>query len=231
MVAPFLKKAFQGLVGETTASFYRLNRAGQPIGLILDINPLPSEDRVKFDMIDAESSPDEYDVTDNPLQDLTDASSNVHVRLKRMTITGTISGDINLGLLGSVGIGSLPSQISPLRKDLQAIEALRNMGDQREPIMVVTPRRTLPSAFITLVDAPWTPELGQNSIVTIHLKEARIVDPLAPGSLIADVAASNTGNNASTPAGGQSGTTVFTQQVTEPPVFGGAPSIVALAPL
>lgn len=231
MVSPIIQRAFEGLVGVSTASIYRLNRAGQPIGLVIDINPLPSEDSVQLDMIDAESSPDEYDVTENPLQDFTSATSNVHVRPKRMSITGTISSDVNLGLLGSVGIGNLPGQISPLRKDLQALEALRVMGDRGEPVMVVTPRRTLPAAFFQLIDDPWAPDIGENTIVTLNFVEARIVDPLAPGSVIQDVAASNTGNNAVNSAGGQSGTSVATQRVTEPAAFGAAPYVVAMAPL
>jgi hypothetical protein len=227
MVSPFIAAAFEGMLGITTATFYRLNSIGHPIGLVADINPLPTQDRTQLDMIDAESSPDVYDTTDNPLQDFSSATSNVHKPPVRMSITGTISSEINLGLLGSFGIGNIPGRVSSFRKDLQVLETLRAMGDRKEPIMVVTPRRTLPKAFITLIDPVWTPDLGQNTIVTINVKETRIVDPLAPGSVILDTGAMNTGNNANNPAGGQSGTPIDTQAVSAPSAPGGAPSVVA----
>ena len=227
MVAPFIQKAFEGLVGSSTASFFRLNQFGNPIRLITDIDPIPTADRVTLDMIDSESSPDEYDVTENPLQDFSSATSNVHQNLKRMEIVGTLVSSINLGLIGSVGIGNLPGQASPLRKDLQVLNNLRALAERREPIMVVTPRNSMPLAFITRIDDNWTPDLGENTIVSISLKEARIVDPLTANSILQDVANSFTGNNARNPAGGQSGTAIATQTVTEPAAFGAAPIVVA----
>lgn len=228
MPIPISPKPLQGLLGSATASFYRLNKFGLPIQLITDLNPLPSANRVVFDMIDSESDPENYSVTQNALQDLSNASTNVHRELDVFTIVGTLVSTLSLGLIGQVGIGNLPGQSSPFRPDLQALANLRTLARAREPIMVVTPRRTMPLAFIQNITPTWTPDLGENTQVSVTLVEARIVDPFTAGSLIPDVAASHTGNNAANAAGGQSGTPINAGNVAGPPAPGAAPSVQAI---
>jgi hypothetical protein len=184
MTTPFLQRAFEGLVGASTASFYRLNKFGVPTQLITDIDPIPTPDRATLDMIDSESNSEDYAVTENPLQDLSSATTNVHRELERVEITGTLTSSINLGLLGSVGIGNLPGQPSLLRADLLVLNNLRALARRREAIMYVSPRKSLPFAFIQRIVDNWTPELGENTTVQISLVEARIVSPLTANSLL-----------------------------------------------
>ena len=94
--------------------------------------------------------------------------------------------------------------------------------------MVVTPRGSLPRAFIENLQRTWSPELGENSLVSVSFVEARIISPLAPGELFPDVAALNTGNVSTTAQGGQAAPVVQTQTVTPPQAFGAAPNVVPI---
>jgi hypothetical protein len=229
MTTPFIKSPFGGLLGVSTASFYRLDKFGRPIAPIADINPTVTPDRVVLDMVDSESAPEEFEVTENPMQDFTSATSNVHILPRRIEVVGTLISSINLGLITSVGIGTLPGTPAPFRPDLQMLENLRVLARRREPIMYVSPRENLPLAFITRIDPPWSTEIGENTIVTVSLLEARIVNPLTAQAIVPDVASSFTGNNQKTGAGSQSGTPLETQDVQAPVAPGGAPNVVPQA--
>lgn len=222
---PFIPSPLGGFLGVHTATFYRLNPLGIPVLLISDLNPIPSADRIKLDMIDSESAPRVYTTTIHPMQDFTSATTNIHKEPTTVEVTGTLISSINLGLIGSVGLGALPGVSSALRPDLIAIQNLETLADRREIIMYVSPRVSLPKAFITSITPIWDPTLGENTMVTIGLIEARIVDPLSATSAVLDVANSLTGNNAAVPAGAQSGAPVSTQAVNNSPVQGVAPSI------
>jgi hypothetical protein len=226
MTRPFMESPLGGNLGVRTASFYRLNAVGVPVQLISDLDPSPSNDRVRLDMIDSESAPKVYTVTSNAMQDLSNASSNVHKELNRIDVTGTLISSLNLGLIGSVGVGNLPGLSSPFRPDLMALVALIAMADRREPIAYFSPRNSMPLALIESISPPWDPSLGENTIVSISLVEARIVNPLTATDQVLDVANSLTGNNASTPAGSQSGRAVETQAVTQSSTPGVAPTVV-----
>ena len=78
------------------------------------------------------------------------------------------------------------------------------------------------------IDRSWSPDVGENTIVTISLVEARIVNPLSAESVVPDVAASETGNNSATSIGNQIAQEVVTQEITPPPAFGAASFVFPL---
>jgi len=219
-VPAFIKNPLQGILGAKTASFYRLDPTGTiPIEPVADLRPAFTPNRVTLDMVDAEDLSRSYQVTTNALQDFTSATSNVHRDLIRLTVSGTLISSINLPLIGSVGFAGL-------RFDFLKFSNLETIADRREPIMVVTPRVSMAKAFIESVSRSWTPDLGENTLVTVSLVEARIVNPLSADAAVPDVFGSNTGNNAIAAAGAQSPTPVQTQAVTPGQAFGVSPEVV-----
>jgi len=127
---------------------------------------------------------------------------------------------IDVGRLGSVGF-------TGLRSDLIKVENLEALADRREPIFVVSPRVSLPRAFIESISRSWNPAQGENTLVTISLVEARVVSPQSAAAVVPDVAASFTGNNSITKAGSQAAPLVETQSVTPESAPGVAPLVVA----
>lgn len=229
-MAAFQENPLGGILGARTASFYRLDATGTvPVEPVADIRPAFSPDRVVLDMVDSESLTRNYQVTTNALQDFTSATSNVHRDLIRISITGTLIGSIDLAFLGSVGLGGIPGFGGGLRSDLLKFANLEELADKREPVLVVTPRISLPRAFIESISRTWEPGNGENTIVTVSVVEARIVNPLTAFDSVPDVAGSFTGNNEISPQGAQAPAPVVTQQVTPPQVFGAAPNVVPIA--
>ena len=229
MVAPFIQSPLGGLLGARTASFYKLDPTGLiPVEPIADLVPAFSPRRVVLDMIDSEDVELSFEVTTNALQDFRDATSNVHKGLDRMTLSGTLVSSIDLGLIGSVGTGGIPGIGGGLRADLIRLANLEEMANRREPVMVVTPRRAFARAIIESITPSWTPDTGDNMLVTISIVEARIVSPLT-GTLVPDVAGSATGNNELASVGAQAPAPVLTQLVTPPTVPGLPPTVIPFA--
>lgn len=215
MVQPFIKSPLGGILGARTMAFYRLDSTGtQPIEPLGDLIPALTSDRVTLDMVDSEDVERSYNVTMNALQDFTSATSNVHKNPERITVSGTLVSSIDLALAGSVGFAGL-------RADLIRVANLEELADARQPIMVVSPRVSMARAFIESISRSWNPDQGENTLITVALVEARIVSPLTANEVIADVAASATGNNATTQAGSQAAPTVQTQIL----IPGAAPGI------
>lgn len=220
---PFIKNPLQGLLGAKTASFYRLDPTGTvPMEPLADLRPAFTPNRVTLDMVDAEDLTRAYQITQNALQDFTSATSNVHRELIRITVSGTLISSLDLP--GGLSVG-----FAGLRLDLLKFANLETIADRREPIMVTTPRVSLAKAFIESISRSWTPDLGENTLVTISLVEARIVSPFSASSSVPDVAGSNTGNNAIAGAGSQAAAPVLTQSIIPGPVFGAAPFVVPFA--
>ncbi len=215
MVQPFIKSPLGGILGARTMAFYRLDSTGtQPIEPLGDLIPSVTSDRVVLDMVDSEDVERSYNVTTNALQDFTSATSNVHKNPERITVSGTLVSSVDLALAGSVGFAGL-------RADLIRVANLEELADARQPIMVVSPRVSMARAFIESISRSWNPDQGENTLITVALVEARIVSPLTANEVIADVAASATGNNSTTQAGSQAAPTVQTQTL----VPGAAPGL------
>lgn len=224
MSTPFVKSPLGGLLGTRTVSFYRLDPTGNvPIEPLGDLVPALGSDRVTFDMIDSEDGEQTYAITMNALQDFTSATSNVHREPKRRTFSGTLIGGVDVALVGSFGLSGAPGLGGGMRNDLRKLEALEAIAERREPIMVVSPRKSFPRAWIETIADSWTPELGPNSMVTISIVEARIVSPLQANAVVPDVASSLTGNNRKTSVGSQSTSTVETSQLQTSSTPGVAP--------
>ena len=187
MVSPFQKNPLTGIRGKFGVTFFRLDPTGTvPISRLVTLNGNPNQ--ITIDIVDSEDWSETYETTDNALQDFSTATSNSHRNLETQDFTGTL-----------VGAETLLGQ----RRDLRKIEELRTLAARREPVMVVSPRISMPKAFITALGGNWTPDLGDNSIVSISVKEARIVSPLTADRVVPDLAASATGNNRVTDAGSQ----------------------------
>jgi len=220
MVQPYIESPLGGLLGVRTFTFYRLNAAGtqrvEPIG---DLISSISGDGIALDMVDSEDVDRSYQVTTNALQDFTSATSNVHRELQRITVSGTLVSSFDVGRLGS-------DIFKGLRSDLIKVEKLEALADRREPIFAVSPRVSLPRAFIESISRSWNPAQGENTLVTISLVEARVVSPQSAAAVVPDEAASLTGNNSITKAGSQAAPPVETQTVTPGAAPGLAPFVV-----
>jgi len=240
MVFPLVPSPMGGNLGATTASFFRLDPLGvaalEPlIDLIPGLTPL----RVTFDMVDSESATYTYDVTEHPLQSFLDVTTNVHKRLEKITITGTLGATPPLqnfppaplpspSSAGGAALAVIPPPPVPgssLRLDLLRIRNLKSIADARAPIMVVTPRLGLGKCFIESIVPNWNPNLAESSTVTITVKEARLVNPLTGGELLApDYPAQSPGNNASS-GGGQSQTSAAGESASPASTDAGAPRL------
>jgi hypothetical protein len=197
-----------------------------PLGEL--VNPF-NPNKVSFDVTDSEDESNNYTVTNNALQDFTDASSNVHKELEEVTFSGTLVSSIDLGPLGSVGTGGVPGFGGSLRADLLRYANLKALADAREPILVVSPRISKPRMLITFLGRSWSPDLGENTLVTITVREARIVNPLDLQPSVPDVANSFTGNNSAASVGTQAPAPVTTQLQVPPSSFGLPPTIIPVA--
>jgi len=164
--------SFGGIIGVTTASFYRISPVGIPLEPLADIVPAVTPFRVALSMIDREQHTQNYRVTMNALQDFTNTAANVHRELEQLNIVGSFSSAPPMSLSG---LPQLPT--FGFRTDLLQMANLTRMAELREPIMVVTPRVSLASAFIRSIQRPWTPKQGPNTTIVISLIEARIASP------------------------------------------------------
>jgi hypothetical protein len=188
------------------------------------VNPF-SQSSIELDVTTGHQRSTAYDVTQNAMQDATDAASNVHKRPEELSLTGVLVSGIDFGPLGAAGA---PSPLGAgLRMDLVKLRNLRQLADRREVLMVVTPRGSLPMAFVTAISESWTNESGHISLISINFREARIVNPLAPTQAVPDVAGLEPGNNSMTDVGSQTGAPVETQTITPGANATVAPGVVA----
>ena len=112
MANPFIKSPLGGILGVRIASFFRLDPVtGTPIAPLGDLIAPFNPRKMSLDVVDSEDYERNYSVTNNPLQDFTSASTNVHKDLERCTVSGTLVSSIDLGLLGSVGVPLLSSDL------------------------------------------------------------------------------------------------------------------------
>ncbi len=227
MVAPFIQDPLEGLLGSRTATFFLLDRfSGLPVAALgFTQNPfVPNPAAVTADVVDSESYSISVDVTQNALQDFSNASTNAHLNLDTMTVSGTWVSSIDLGPLGSIGLPNLPTfGLQLLRTDLTNKQFLEAMIRRREPVMVVTPRRSMPKAFMTELSEEWDPSTGENTLLTISLMEARIVSPLPGSELVPDVGTLAAGSVVGSNAGSQAAQPVSTPPAAPPPAPGAAP--------
>lgn len=232
--------ALAGIIGGSTASFYLLNPAGIPFEPLPDLVPGITPLRVTYDMIDQEQAVFEYDVTEHVVQSLGDISSNIRARLKSVTVVGTFSGVPPLTPTpiaafepdGPVSFFLPPAPSAAVRLDLLRAAHLQAIADKKRPIMMVTPRVSLPMALITSVQQTWSPPLGESLTVAVTVRELKLVFPLAAPAVAPDYSAQLPGNNAAV-GGGQSATTEFTGTLAPSSVPGGAPTsprVVGVAP-
>jgi len=222
MTSVLQNPALLGLIGRSTASFFALDPTGTtPIQILPDLVPGVTPLRITFDLIDQETFTEEWDATENSLQDFTDVASNLRRRLRSLSITGTLSG---VAQSLASGVPPVPTPIG-LRLDLIRVAALSQLAGRRRPVACVTPRVSLPKAFITSISRPWSPDNGESTIVTVTLREARIVSPITADAIAPDFGAQVPGNNTAVGGGQQAGTPVTTQAVS-PSTSTGVPPVV-----
>lgn len=233
MTFPNVPSPLGGILGANTASFYKLDPTGKvPLEPILDLVPGITPLRVTLDMVDNETITFNYDVTEHAVQSFLDTTSNVRKRLETMTITGTLGATpplLTFPLSGVAGpalnppVPPVPGSL--LRLDLLRLKNLQNIADDRRPVMVVTPRYGMNSAFITSISEQWNPSMGESMIVSVNVKEARLVSPIT-GLVEPDFPAQTAGNNAAT-GGGQTSTADTGFEASSPPVDSSGPTQLA----
>ena len=231
MVAPFKQNPLGGNLGIRTAVVYKLNAIGTvPVASLIELaNPL-SPNKVNLDVVDSEDWSRTWEVTRNPIQDFTDATSNISRNPDDFTISGTFISSLELPflpILSGAGFAGIPGFGGGLRTDLLKMSNLEAIAALEEPVMVVTPRRSLATAFISSLSTGWNPDTGDNTLVTIGFEEVRIVSP-SLAAAVADVAASATGNNAVASQGVQAGKVIVTQTAVPSPFFGLPPTLIPL---
>ncbi len=217
-----LPLALSGIKMVQTASIYRLSRATGfqvPIEPVIDLVPGVTPLRVTMDIIDNEDVTLNYTVTDNALQDFSNATTNVHRELQRFVISGIMSSIFQFPQPNPLG-GS--AGVPGLRLDLLRIANLEAIANRKEPVMVVTPRFSLAQCFIESLSRSWSPDVGQNTQLTIACKEARILLP-GQSSALPDQGGQLPGTGQTTGGGNESGSQ--SNSTAQPSsVTGGAPA-------
>jgi hypothetical protein len=172
-----LGSALNGILKAEFASIYRLSRLSGfqiPISPIANFKPGLTGNHVSIDLVDNEDVSVNYTVTENTLQDFSNATSNVHRNLRRFTITGIMGSTIDVRSF--IGTGDiLKARLK--RLDLVRIENLYKIADRGEPVMAITPRFSLKQCFIESINRPWSPDIGPNTELTVSFVEARILGP------------------------------------------------------
>jgi hypothetical protein len=193
MVSPFQNNPLTGIRGPFGVTIFRLD----PFLGIIPISPVVTldgnPDQITMDIVDSEDWSDEYSTTDNSLQDFSSASSNIHRELGTASWSGTLVG--GQSLLSDTLVGQ--------RRDLRKVDELRALARRKEIVMAVSPRISFVRCFITSLGGNWNPELGENSQVSISVKEARVVSPLGAQQTEPDLDELLTGNNRATDSGTQ----------------------------
>lgn len=174
-----LGSALNGILKAEFASIYRLSRLSGfqiPITTVANFKPGLTGKHVSIDLIDNEDVSVNYTVTENTLQDFSNATSNVHRNLRRFTITGIMGSTIDVRSF--IGAGAVAAaSIFRKRLDLVRIENLYKIADRGEPVMAITPRFSLKQCFIESINRPWSPDIGPNTELTVSFVEARILGP------------------------------------------------------
>jgi len=206
----FPKTALDGVISTKSASFFRLDETGtNAISPILDVVPSATDERVVLDVVQTETHTLDFLVTDSVLQDFSNIQSNIQSLPERLVIQGLVVNSLEPSLVSAVGLSALPGfDGETKRTDILKIKNLQELARAKEPIMVVTPRLSLPKALIESIIVDWTPEDGESLAVSISVKEVRIISPTGKTASLLDLAGSYTGNNAKVNVGSQgSGTT------------------------
>lgn len=198
----FEQSPLGGVIGASTCSVFKLDPffGMFPIEPLLDFIPGVSPLRVTLDMIDNETVVDEYETTTHPIQDISDATSNVHEKLKTLTIEGTLSATLPTAPL-AIPIPAIPNPGGILRIDLIRLRNLRNIQKERRPVMVVTPRYSIAQAWIGRIESNWRPELGESMSVNVTFTQAKIVAPSFGPPVASDASAQLPGNNSAVGGG------------------------------
>lgn len=209
---------YAGSTSIQTCVVYKLDPTGQtPIELLVDLVPSTTGNRITIDLVDSENWNQTYQVTTNALQDLSDATNNVHRNPRTLSISGLFTG-----LLQSP-VGDLATSAPPAyRSDLVKWTNLQQLAKERKPVLVMTPRGSMKS-FITSISGDWTPETGEAFSIAISFTETFLVSPKT-GIVNPDWVKQTTGNN-TTKSVGQQIPQSMTQQFSQPTNPLGPPSI------
>lgn len=228
MGLPWLEESpLGGVLGAYTASIFALDPilGVMPIEPLLDIIPGVSPLRVTLDMVDGEKVTHEYSITTNAIGDIADTTSNVHRKLRHLTLEGTLSAALSdPPFLPIPLLAFLPNPLGLIRVDLIRIQNLRKMADERRPVMVVTPRYSMARAFIGNVSSNWDPAKGHSHSVSIDFHEAFLAQPTLGKSIAGDFKSLASGNGAAS-GGGVGGTSPAGSAPAPSP--GGAPDAVS----
>lgn len=207
-----------GLLGSFTASFFKLDPTGTiPVEPLADVIPSVTPFRVTLDMIDRDELIRNYSVTRHALQDLVDVTPHRKRNLKLVSITGTLSAAPALSLAGVPPPPTFGARLDQLR-----LSFLERIADHPAPIMIVTPRLSLPLGWIVGFRTPWTPADGRSTPVIIQAIEVRVASPELTDA-VKDLDSLETGNTTAANGGEQAGKPI-NSTTTEPDVPQAAPT-------
>lgn len=234
-----------GNPGAFTCSVFRLDPTGTvPVEPLFDLLPGITPLRVTLDMIDSESIALEYDVTEHTIQGALDVTSNIRKRLETLSIVGTLTAQFQPMLTPFIPGIPGPQATPPIfpavpfqpampamppffvQLDLLRFENLKAIADDRRPVMVVTPRITLPRAAIVSLNADYSPDLGDSLSVSLTFREVRLVSPISAEAVI-DYPAQAPGANVEASSGSTAKATSATVSPSTSPGVG--PSVGASA--
>lgn len=216
-----VSSALNGITKAEFASVYRLSRISGfqvPVVPIANFQPGLTSNHVTIDVVDSEDVSVNFTITENTLQDFSNATSNVHKELERFSVTGVMGSTIDArSFLGTGNILAARRQ----RLDLVRIKNFYTIANRMEPVMAISPRFSLAKCFIESISRPWSPDIGPNTELTVSFVEARILSP-GQSSAIPDYAAQLPGNG--TPGGGGNQSGSPSNSTAQPVgVIGGAP--------
>ena len=167
----------------------RLARFAQSIAVLM--TPLPTPDKVRFDVTDRQRPTFEWDTTENPIQDGSTITDHVRKLPEILEVEGIIT-DTPL-------FPPIPIQLNRAHREwLKLFE----IAEAREPVFVATSLKVYPSMIIRRLSPAREVGTGGAIAVSMTLKEIRISRQLVEIPLI-DPTAAATGANAATDGGTQ----------------------------
>lgn len=209
-----------GVLGATTCSVYRLDPSGTvPLEPVPDLVPgVFTPFRVTLDVVDNEQLQSRARVTQHPVQDFLDVTSNVHIELEVLSVSGVLGASLKqLPFGGPTPPGAFA------RLDLLRVGNLKKLQRARQPLMVVTPRQALARCFLADLVTQWATADGEQTQVQLTFIEARIASPIMGSDVAQDYPEQTPGANAKT-GGGHAPTTAAQGGATADPTPGVAPA-------
>lgn len=202
---------FAGTTGSKRVGIYVLDPTFttpiQPIFLDLLPQAANSPFAISLDVAQTVSRVHKWKVTKNRLFDFTTATTHVQTQPQIASVSGILDPS-PLAATSISGRSLTVPTLGILRRDLLAKNILIAIGNQRRPVLVLSPDWTMPRAFLTSLVETGNEGDGEVSHVSLTFEEAIIVSPFL-GNLT-DAAAMTGGASQTVDGGATAGAAVET---------------------